>query len=122
MDEDSAEIKIDHHNGGPDPEVEKRLEEESMAAMGPRETNDDGEEVTISTKEADLEVEATEPVEKEEPKDEESPAPKPVEKPTKTEADGTKKANTLAVAIVVLLFMIALAVVGVVLAVRYFGK
>ncbi len=122
MDENSAEIKIDHHNG-PDSEVEKRLEEESMAAMPPSEPDTDGEEVTISTKTADLEVEATEPAtpaEAEELKEE--PKPEIEEKPAKTEVDGTKKTDTLIVVVVVVLFLLVLSVIGAVLAARYFGQ
>ena len=54
MDENSNEIKIDHHSG-PDPEVEKALEEASMpeTTEAPAE---DAPEVTISTSEENLEV------------------------------------------------------------------
>ena len=122
MDENSTEIKIDHHNG-PDPEVEKHLEEESMAALPQKESEPDelkpDEEIVISTKKTNLEVEATEPAEvAKEPETEAKPATEPV----KPAEDSTKKTNTLTVAIIVVLFMIALAVVVAVLAARYFGK
>jgi len=125
MDENSTEIKIDHHNG-PDPEVEKRLEEESAAALPQKDSAPDDlkpdEEVVISTKKANLEVEATEGAEVTEPAEAPKTETKPTPEPAKTADESTKKANTLTVAIVVVLFLIALAVVGAVLAVRYFGK
>ena len=125
MDENSTEIKIDHHNG-PDPEVEKRLEEESAAALLQKDSAPDDlrpdEEVVISTKKANLEVEATEGAETAEPVETPKTEAKPTPEPAKTADESTKKANTLTVAIVVVLFLIALAVVGAVLAVRYFGK
>lgn len=85
IDENSTEIKIDHHNR-PTPEVEKRLEEESAAALPQKDS------VSVDLK------------------------------PDEEVVISTKKANTLTVVIVVALFLIALAVVGAVLAARYFGK
>ena len=76
MKEDTSEFKIDHRNG-PDPEVEKALEQASMPEK--TEHNDESSEaVTISAKEG-LEVEATEAKATEDEKTDKKPAAKEAE-------------------------------------------
>ena len=83
MDENSNEIKIDHHSG-PDPEVEKALEEASTpeTTEAPAE---DAPEVTISTSEENLEASVDEASTEPEKESTETPVEETKAEESKTE-------------------------------------